>query len=79
MLSEVSPEQFDEWVAFDRIEMDPIDRLRVIAKFGLAAISRGLPANPSDLDPVKPVETTTPNTHTPEQAIAAIGLAYGSK
>lgn len=77
MLQEVSPEQFDEWLAFDRIEPDPLERIRVILKFGLSAIAQHIPVKPEDLDPVNIEKTEAPNTHTPEQALAAIRFAYG--
>jgi hypothetical protein len=79
MLAEVSPEQFDEVIVFNRIEPDLSDRIRVILKYGLAALSQGLPVNPEALDPVKPqtVENESPNTHTPQQALASLRMAYG--
>jgi hypothetical protein len=76
MLDEVSAEQFDEWLAFDRIEPDPLDRIREILKLGFSVLAAGHGAriSPAEFDPVKPPE---PAAVTPNQAAAAIGAAYG--
>ena len=76
LLSEVSPEQFDEWIVFDRIEGDALERTRIILKYGLAAISQQMPVNPDDLDPIK-AEKLEPANMSPQQAIAALATAYG--
>lgn len=79
MLDRMTPQQFDEWVAFRRIEPDPDDRLRVIVTTGLLALCKawGTDLEPKDLDPVlkdKPEDTPM---MTPDQAAQAARMAYG--
>ena len=75
MLDALSPQQFDEWVAFRRIEPDPADRLRVILTTGLLALcqSWGVEITPKDLDPMLEEQE---QEVTPEQAAAMMRLAY---
>ena len=75
MLDALSPQQFDEWIAFRRIEPDPADRLRVILTTGLLALcqSWGVEFTPKDLDPMLEEQE---QEVTPEQAAAMMRLAY---
>ena len=75
MLDALSPQQFDEWIAFRRIEPDPADRLRVILTTGLLALcqSWGVEITPKDLDPMLEEQE---QEVTPEQAAAMMRLAY---
>jgi len=76
-LARFTPEQFDEEVAFDRIEPDPLERMRIILKYGLPAIANGLAVKPNDLDPL-PLETpAATNFVSPQQAIGLLRMAYG--
>jgi hypothetical protein len=77
MLAAVSPEQFDEWVAFDKIEPDPLEKIRVILKYGLSALTQGLPVKPNDLDPVHVEAAPAVNNVSPQQAVALLRMAYG--
>jgi len=53
MLSGVDAREFDEWIAYRRIEPDPDERLREILKLGFAAICRllGNDVSPDRFDP----------------------------
>lgn len=53
MLADVDPRDFDEWVAFRRIEPDPDERLREILKLGISAIcgALGHEVSPETVDP----------------------------
>jgi len=75
MLDALSPQQFDEWIAFRQIEPDPADRLRVILTTGLLALcqSWGVEITPKDLDPMLEEQE---QEVTPEQAAAMMRLAY---
>lgn len=54
MLDELTPRQFDEWIAYRTIEMDPVDRLIEILKRGFSVLSGawgGSGMEPDDFDP----------------------------
>ena len=78
MLDEVSPEQFDEWVAFDRIESDPTLRLIEVVKRSTAtlAMAQGMKINPEDLDPVKPERAAA--AMSADQAVDVLKAQYGA-
>ena len=52
-LDTVTPEQFDEWVAFDRLEPNKMDRQREILTRGLICLCNawGAKLEFSDIDP----------------------------
>lgn len=61
MLARITPEQFDQWVAWLRVEEelhpDPWPRLFAMLRLGLAAIASALAGaaiSPDELDPLKP-------------------------
>jgi len=76
MLDAISPETFDEWEAFRRLEPDPLDRLREVLKLGFAAVVNawGVKVEPIDLDPWH--EDAEINVDQ-DQAVSLIGQAYG--
>jgi hypothetical protein len=76
-LDGLSPREFDEWVAFRRIEPDPDDRLREIVKLGFAALCRawGMEISPHDLDPW--AEDEAAELVSPNQAAATFRQHYG--
>ncbi len=76
-MAQFTPEEFDEEVAFARIEPDMLDRVRVILKYGLAALTQGLPVKPNDLDPVHVEAAPAVNNVSPQQAVALLRMAYG--
>ncbi|MGA2035881.1 MAG: hypothetical protein ABSG68_26840 [Thermoguttaceae bacterium] len=58
-LETIAPERLDEWEIFQRIEPDPLDRLREVLKMGFALLAAGLgisKVTPEFFDPVKPEE-----------------------
>ena len=77
MLDAVSPQQFDEWIAFRQIEPDPLDRLAEILKLGFAAIVNawGGDATPGYFDPGK--EEATGSCLGPAQTEAIMRSVYG--
>lgn len=81
MLDGVTPKQFDEVVAFDRLEPDPDDRLREILLRGLLALcsAAGMECTRKQLDPYDETESAEdePQDVTPEQAEAMFRTAYG--
>lgn len=54
MLDELTPKDFDEWIAYRTIEMDPVDRIIEILKRGFATVvtAWGGHVDPDDLDPM---------------------------
>ena len=76
MLASVTPEQFDEWVAMDSIERDPLERIREVLKIGFCtlAAANGMKTTPDQLDPVKPERDA--DEVTPAQAAAAVKAAH---
>ena len=71
MLDGLTPEQFDEWLAYDVVEPDRLARLIEIVKLGFAALcsSWGLNLGPDDFDPQAKAEAAAaPGREvTPEQ------------
>jgi hypothetical protein len=51
MLDGMSPEEFNEWVAYRRLEPDPLIRILCVLKAGLAAIANHASFDPEDSDP----------------------------
>ena len=76
-LDTVTPQQFDQWVAFDSIEVDPVDRIRRILIAGFLGLlgAWGCKLEPEDLDPQMRIETT--RKATPNEAVALFQAAYG--
>jgi hypothetical protein len=77
MLSRFTPEQFDEIVAFRRIEPDPLRRIATILKLGLSAVAAvagfGAKIEPDDIDPDgKEEEQKTLPSMGPKEAAAAL-------
>lgn len=75
----MTPQEFDEWIAFRRIEPDPDERLRVIVTRGLHGLCRawGMELEPEDLDPALKDEPKPSEEMTPDQAAAAMRMTYG--
>ena len=72
LMDELTPEEFDQWLAYRQIEPDPADRLIEIVKRGLFLLcnSWGARVKLEELDPghVEPNSLATPN-----QAVAILG------
>jgi len=65
MLDGLTPEQFDEWLAYREVEPDPLERLIEILKLGFVAVcaSWGMHIRPEDIDPMaanSPGQEVTP-------------------
>ncbi len=80
MLASVSPQQFDEWLAYERLEPEPVGRLIEVTKRGLALLAavQGAKIDPEDLDPLQPERESAARTVGPQQAVAMIRAAYGA-
>jgi len=78
MLDTITPQQFNEWIAFEEIEPDQTDRMRTIITTGFLALaaSWGMEIEPKDLDPLLRDAPAASEDMTPEQAAAAAQLAY---
>jgi hypothetical protein len=50
MLAEIESRDFDEWMAFRRIEPDPLDRIAEILKIGFATLCA---VNGAEIEPDK--------------------------
>lgn len=79
MLDRMTPQQFDEWVAYRNIEADPEDRLRRIVTTGFLALCKawGMDLEPEDLDVALKEAKSEPEEMTPNQAVAALRMNYG--
>lgn len=77
MLDELSPEKFDEWLAYRSIEPDPWERLIAIVKHGFAALcnAQGATMEPDDLDRLMPEQK--PDIASPEQAAQMVSQVLG--
>ena len=75
-LDTVTPQQFDEWVAFDSIEVDQVDRIRRVLISGFIGLlgSWGCKVEPEDLDPQMRVDNT--RNATPQETVAIVRAAY---
>ncbi|KKM87080.1 hypothetical protein LCGC14_1272510 [marine sediment metagenome] len=75
MLDELSPEQFDEWIAYRSIEPDPWERLIAIVKKGFSALCHAwdMKMEPDDFDPM--AEQKSENI-SPEEAARQVRQAY---
>jgi hypothetical protein len=78
MLADVSPREFDELIAFRRIEPDPDERQRQILKLGFAAVcsALGRDISPEVFDPWD--ESQSAAAVGPAQAAAAVRSRFGS-
>lgn len=56
LLDELTPGQFDEWLAWSRLEPDPVMRIAEILKLGFSAVclAWGMEFDPEILDPLSP-------------------------
>jgi hypothetical protein len=70
MLDGVTPQQFDEWLAYRELEPDPLERLIGVVKLGFATLvaAWGMKIEPSDLDPWG----SEPQEASPEQSAAIV-------
>lgn len=81
MLDEISPRQFDEWLAYRQLDPDPLDRITEVLKLGFAAVlgAWGASDKPDDFDPaVKRKESEEVLEVSPEQAAAMVTQAVAS-
>lgn len=80
-LDTIEPWQFDEWVAFRRIEPDPDQWLRSILKLGFAGVCAvcgfGAQIDPEDFDPCS--KKLEPIDVTPAQAFAMAKAAIAAR
>lgn len=81
-LDTIGPRQFDEHVAFDRMEPDELRRIRDILKLGFAAISGGwcgAALEPDYFDPpaMQEKEKKQPEV-SPNEAVATVKMLYGT-
>jgi len=76
MLDELTPRQFDEWIAYQQVEPDKMDRLRLILTTGFLALCRswGVDLTPEMLDPA--LESAQGQEVSPAQAEAMVRAAY---
>lgn len=74
MLSEVSPEQFDEWIAYKRIKHDPLEVIREVLKLGFA-VSTGL--SPDKFDPTVNAEKASEVSG--KTAVAIMKAEFGAQ
>jgi len=77
LLDTVTPQEFDEWVAYKKLEPDKLDRLRTIITTGLLALcnSWDCKMKPKDLDPILKDEEQAEEV-TPEEAIRRMKEVY---
>lgn len=77
MLDELSPEQFDEWIAYRSIEPDPWERLIVIVKNGFSALcnAQGAKLEPDVFDTLKQQE---PEIASPAESAQLVGQAISA-
>jgi len=79
-LNGISPETFDEWVALEEIDPDPLERITEVLKLGFATLCAvsgfGVQIDPDELDPVtrKREEDTFVS---PNEAAKILGGVYG--
>lgn len=79
-LDRLDPRQFDEWVAFEQLEPDPLDRIREVLKLGFATLAGvsgfGARIEPDELDPVTRDQSKS-KLMSPEQAAETLRGVYG--
>lgn len=77
LLDTVTPQEFDEWIAYTQLEPDKIDRLRTIITTGFLALcnSWGYKLKPSDIDPILKDEEQAEEV-TPAEAIRRMKEVY---
>ena len=75
-LDTITPRQFDEWVAYDRLEPDKMDRQREILTRGLVYLcnSWGGEVAMIDIDPY--YEEPSPEEVSPAEAAKRLKAAY---
>lgn len=81
MLDELTPRQFDEWIAFRTIEPDIEERIVEILKRGFAALCnvQGAELSPNDFDPVdnEQNQAAREQTVSPAQGAAMFATSFG--
>ncbi|WP_455387496.1 hypothetical protein [Petrachloros mirabilis] len=79
MLDQLTPDQFNEWMAFRQIEPDKLERLIEICKRGfyLLANAQGAKIEANDLDPKKEEERTA--TASEISAVLNATLGHGNR
>ncbi len=81
MTDAVTPQQFDEWVAYKQLEPDKLDRLRVILLRGLTFlcnIQSDGKVEYKDLDPHYEEPQAEPEFVSPEEAVRRMqGSSWG--
>ena len=81
MLDTVTPRQFDEWVAYERLEPDKLDRLREILLRGLTYLCNAWSTGKvefKDLDPWYDDPKAEPEFVSPEEAARRMqGSSWG--
>lgn len=72
LLDQVDPQDFDEWVAWSRVESDPVKRLIEVMKLGFSALcaAQGLDLKPDHFDPEAQKDAADGQEMSPEQAAA---------
>lgn len=75
MMRELTPEEFDEWLAYRQIIPDPMDRLIEVCKRGFIYLAGtwGATLEPGDLDPKAPEEPEATSTEISSRISMALG------
>jgi hypothetical protein len=76
MLDELSPEQFDEWIAYRSIEPDPWDRLISIVKHGFALLCSAHSSEAVDPDVFDVLMEKKSEVLSPADSAKVVGQAY---
>lgn len=79
MLDSISPEQFDEWIAYRSIELDPVDRIIETLKLGFCALCRTWGAKVEPKDFSLDGEDEQGQTVSPRQASSMMRQHYGKR
>ena len=80
MLDTIEPKQFDEWVAFRKLEHDPYDRIATILKRGFTLLCAAWGEKDLDMDAMEPGRNEADDGRlsvTQDEAVASIKGAYG--
>jgi hypothetical protein len=81
MLDEMTPEEFDQWIAYRTIEPDPVERIAEILKRGLVAVTNswGGKLEPDMLDPKMDASGSSDMTPGEAKQVLASRLGPGRK